>query len=92
VTDFNFAIKKAPLEGEVLESPLDEAGYTRRPLCPFCSAPWSDDMVSVMDLSSSGGGCETCGYGEEVRATVDITCDECERLIYRKEVRDYPNG
>lgn len=37
---------------------------------PFCSEPWTDDMIRVLDISCSEG-CETCGNGE--------------RLIYRKE-------
>lgn len=62
----------------------DKAGYCGRPLCPFCSKPWSDDMVRVYDVVTSAG-CETCGYGSTVEATIDITCNSCNRLIYRKQ-------
>lgn len=68
----------------------DEAGFnvSARPLCPFCSKPWSDGMMDVY-VSSGGGGCETCGYGGEGSATIDIVCDGCSRLIYRKEFWGY---
>lgn len=59
-------------------------GFTQKPLCPFCSTEWSDDMVQVMDVYASSG-CETCGHGSSVEGTVDITCHACKRLIYRKE-------
>jgi hypothetical protein len=55
-----------------------------RPICGFCNAPWTDDMVRLLDVYSSGG-CDSCGYGARSIATVDITCAACDRLIYRKE-------
>lgn len=78
------------LEGEVLppETELDEDGFAvgARPLCPFCSKTWSAKM---MDLFTQ---CEisTGYYGdiEGVEVIIDITCDGCDRLIYRKEVDD----
>lgn len=78
--------RRAPLDGEVLgpEEIPDEHGYVARPLCPFCSKPWGDAMMDVY-VSSGGGGCDTCGYGGEGSATIDIECDGCGRLIYRKE-------
>lgn len=56
-----------------------------KPLCPFCSHPWTDDMVKV--FTESSGGCETCGYGGYTSYELDITCEECGKLIYRKEGR-----
>ena len=56
-----------------------------RPLCPFCSKPWTDDMIRVFDVDASHGP-DSYDFGpENERATVDITCSSCERLIYRKE-------
>lgn len=54
--------------------------------CPFCHAPWTEAMMRVYDISSYGG-CDTCGHGSTGHATLDITCEKCERLIYRKEYR-----
>ena len=58
-----------------------------RPLCPFCSAPWTDDMVKVEDTYASRG-CDTCGYGAEITGTVTIKCSSCNRVIYQKEFSD----
>jgi hypothetical protein len=66
-----------------------------RPICVFCNAPWTDDMISVLAKTELERG-----YYEgeidavEVWVNMDITCSSCERLIYRKEVygpnvRDY---
>ncbi len=60
---------------------------TTKPLCPFCSKPWSDEMVRVLHLYASEG-CSTCGHGSEISGVVDITCDGCNRLIYRKEFKE----
>lgn len=58
-----------------------------RPICPFCNAKWTDDMIRVYDIDASHG-CGSYDFGpEDERATVDITCASCERLIYRKEYR-----
>lgn len=70
---------------------MSNEGFIVRPLCPFCSEPWTDDMIRVLDISCSEG-CETCGYGSTGTATVDITCESCERLIYRKEFHDSRSG
>lgn len=58
-------------------------GWVVRPLCPFCNAPWTDDMIAVEARSS--GGCETCGYGATTSGTITINCDSCGRLIYQKD-------
>lgn len=58
-----------------------------RPICVFCNAPWTDDMIRVFDIDASHGE-GSCDFGaEDQRATVDITCTGCNRLIYRKEYR-----
>lgn len=76
------------IEGEVLppEDELDASGFNAasRPLCPFCSKPWGDAMVDRFAECSL-----EFGYYDDVERvdlTIDITCDGCERLIYRKEM------
>ena len=64
-----------------------------RPICGFCNAPWTDDMIQVYDIDASHGegSCDSRYSGGPAigpynqRATVDIHCEKCERLIYRKE-------
>lgn len=61
-----------------------------RPLCVFCSAPWTDEMIRVYDIDASHGEGSYDFGPENQRATVDIACEGCKRLIYRKEFRgDY---
>lgn len=56
-----------------------------RPLCVFCSAPWTDEMILIEDIDAQHGE-GSYGFGpENQRATLDITCSTCKRLIYRKE-------
>lgn len=63
-------------------------GFIGRPLCPFCSEPWTDEMISIEDLDCSAG-CDTCGYGGRITGQIRIFCHnpECKRLIYVKEFR-----
>lgn len=81
-------LKVAPLVGDVLppEDEVDESGFNiaGRPLCPFCSQPWTARMMHMLDECAIQSGY----YGdiEGVDLTIDITCDGCERLIYRKEI------
>jgi hypothetical protein len=58
-------------------------GWVQRPLCVFCGAPWSDDMIDVE--ASVSGGCSTCGYGSETYGTIRINCHACGKLIYQKD-------
>ena len=59
-----------------------------RPICGFCNAPWTDDMIRVFDIDARHGA-DSYDFGpEDQQATVDITCTSCDRLIYRKEFRD----
>lgn len=48
-----------------------------RPICAFCNAQWTDDMVRVLDFYAAA---------LENVATVDITCTSCQRRIYRKGI------
>jgi hypothetical protein len=51
------------------------------PTCVFCNAPWTPEMIELVELS---GYCETCADAESV---IDVFCTACCRLVYRKEVR-----
>lgn len=51
------------------------------PVCGFCSAPWTEDMLS--SFYESSGGCDTCGFGSS--KSIEITCESCKRLIYKKD-------
>lgn len=55
-----------------------------KPLCIWCSAPWSDQNIRFEDAYMSSG-CDTCGYGSVGSATLVIICHECGREMYRKE-------
>lgn len=62
-----------------------------RPICVFCNAPWTDDMIRVFNVDARHGQGSYDFGPEDERATIDITCTSCERLIYRKEYRAGPN-
>jgi len=60
--------------------------WAKKPLCPFCSAEWTDDMLRVE--ASASGGCPTCGYGSVAYKSIKIVCHSCHRLIYEKEYEE----
>lgn len=53
-------------------------------LCPFCNSAHSAKVVD--ELFSSGGGCDTCGYGSEPTGTIEIVCENCNKVVYKKEI------
>ena len=63
------------------------------PLCVFCSAPWTDDMLRVYTKADFDWGYypgDFCVDGYDT--TIDVTCTSCKRLVYRKEVRLTPDS
>ena len=51
-------------------------------LCPFCNAPYTANMEAELEGSSTG--CTTCGFGSYTEVNIEITCDNCNRVVYRK--------
>jgi hypothetical protein len=67
---------------------LDGWAPGARPICVFCNAPWTDGMIQIYAQVELEDGY----YGEtylsgDADAEIDITCESCKRLIYRKEIR-----
>lgn len=61
-----------------MEKEIEGFAPGARPLCPFCSAPWTDDMIVIEDnfySYDSGAGCNP---------ELEIKCSSCHRLIYKK--------
>lgn len=58
------------------------------PLCVYCSAPWTSDMMHVYSEADEEFGYypgEHCING--IDSTIEVTCSTCGRLVYKKEVR-----
>ena len=57
-----------------------------KPLCVFCSAPWTDDMVKISAQAEiEWGYYPDDGSIQEIEVKVDIVCSSCGKLVYRKE-------
>lgn len=65
-----------------------EAEKIPPPLCVWCSAPWTDEMLFVQanaDINHGYYPGEWEVSGHDVK--IDVTCSTCNRLVYRKEIR-----
>jgi hypothetical protein len=60
-----------------------EAPDISKILCPFCSAPWSEENIRTYDLDAA----DQCDSGrfEPENCTIEIACNSCKRVMYRKE-------
>lgn len=38
--------------------------------CGYCNAPWSGEMLAVLEHTSAG--CDSCGYGASAEISVEI--------------------
>jgi len=52
-------------------------------LCPYCSAVFTPEMM--IDYLRISDGCDTCGYGAKTKVFVEIKCEKCNKIIYKKE-------
>ena len=81
-------VKTSDFDSENVGSSPAEAASPPPPLCVWCSAPWTDDMVKVLAASEV-----QAGYYEgdidsvDTVVNIDVTCSSCNRLVYRKECR-----
>lgn len=70
-----------------MSEPTDGFQPGARPVCVFCSVPWTDRMIRVFDVDAQHGEGSYDFGPENMEATVEIVCGACERLIYKKEFR-----
>ena len=53
-------------------------------VCPYCNAEYTSKMKAVLDIAE-GSYTSDC-ISAEVYAKIDIICDNCHKLVYRKEI------
>lgn len=79
-------LSRRTVKGELIE-PEPDGFVFKPPLCVFCNAPWTDDMIKVLARAEiEYGYYGSSSLGDEGTAKIDISCSSCKRLIYRKEV------
>jgi formate-dependent nitrite reductase cytochrome c552 subunit len=81
-------VKSSDFDSENSGSSPDAAASPPPPLCVWCSAPWTDDMLKVSADVEMYHGYYGDSNVDRVDAVIDITCSTCKRLVYRKELRD----
>ena len=52
-------------------------------ICPYCNSYFTPEMeVEYYNISR---GCTTCGWGKKDKITVTVECDNCKKVVYKKE-------
>lgn len=59
------------------------------PICVFCNAPWTDEMLVVFTDATMESGYYGDYYLTHTDIVIDVTCTSCKRLVYRKECRTF---
>lgn len=57
-----------------------------RPICVFCNAAWTDDMIKTLHSTEVEVGYYGDPCGVTLYELIDVTCEGCKRVIYRKEI------
>lgn len=60
-------------------------GWAKNPLCPFCNAEWTNEMVDIYVTASAGYE----SMGPDASGSIKITCGGCKRLVYQKDIGYY---
>ena len=64
--------------------------YELKVFCPFCSSEYTASMLHQLEFSEASY--TTNCVGEKIYGYIDIVCDNCKRLVYRKEVSETREG
>lgn len=80
-------VKTSDFDSENGGSTPPEAASPPPPLCVFCNAPWTDDMLKVFAQAEiEDGYYEGEYYLRDVDVSIDVKCSSCGRLVYKKEI------
>lgn len=63
---------------------------TYKVYCTYCDALWDAEMMEKLDLSE-GSYTPDC-VCSRIHGQIDITCSNCKKLVYRKEVSNTLDG
>lgn len=67
---------------------MNETKMDKKPLCPYCGVEWKEKMLKV-EINDDFSSCDCCGPTLAIDVILDITCWNCNKLIYRKEGSHY---
>lgn len=74
------------VQGELIEPEVNGFVF-KPPVCVWCNAPWTNDMIKVeAQAEIEYGYYGSTSLCDEGLAIVDISCSTCKRLVYRKEI------